>query len=359
MAKFNFKRKALFGFSRIKSLKISAFYSFSLAIILFLACNRTEDGQQRVILQLNWLHDPTFVGHYYLAYKKSGIDIKIKEGGANISPLTEVLAGRADIAIVGANIFLKYLESQEEKNKDLVYFFVEFQRNPVGWVLNPSILNRYNLNLSSFTDGAAINTWVSERIKEGVVVIGDKRGTETTAVLSRWLKKRGLQNVQIRPVGFDPSVVLTSENLLFPVYLNEEPFKLGEKLGQDVLIVDPSFDGVKLYGNILVAKRSLIEQKKDLISNYISQLRAAYKHLYTSEEALKEALNETKKFYKGVSDKTLVKQIRATLNFVFVNSEVAGRMSKEGWEETIEALKEAEILKILNFDGLVKYLHFE
>ena len=69
--------------------------------------------------------------------------------------------------------------------------------------------------------------------------------------------------------------------MLFPVYLNEEPFKLGEKLGQDVLIVDPSFDGVKLYGNILVAKRSLIEQEKDLISNYISQLRAAYKHLYT------------------------------------------------------------------------------
>jgi len=34
-------------------------------------------------------------------------------------------------------------------------------------------------------------------------------------------------------------------------------------------------------------------------------------------------------------------------------------MSKEGWEETIEALKEAEILKNLNFDGLVKHLHFE
>jgi hypothetical protein len=60
-----------------------------------------------------------------------------------------------------------------------------------------------------------------------------------------------------------------------------------------------------------------------------------------------------------VSDKTLEKQIRATLNFVFFNSEVAGRMSKEGWEETIEALKEAEILKNLNFDGLVKHLHFE
>ena len=89
-------------------------------------------------IQLNWLHDPTFTGEYLLT-KRNDVHVAIREGGPNISPLSELGSRRATAAIVGADIFLQAVEKdlKDGKKSQLMCIFVDFQRNPIGWVLHP------------------------------------------------------------------------------------------------------------------------------------------------------------------------------------------------------------------------------
>ena len=67
------------------------------------ASERTRDLPEKVVLQLRWLHQPQFVG-YHMAkakgyYADAGLDVEIRPGGMGISPVQEVLAGRADFGV--------------------------------------------------------------------------------------------------------------------------------------------------------------------------------------------------------------------------------------------------------------------
>lgn len=68
-----------------------------------LASERTHELPDRVVLQLRWLHQPQFVG-YHMAkakgyYADAGLDVEIRPGGKGISPVQEVLSGRADFGV--------------------------------------------------------------------------------------------------------------------------------------------------------------------------------------------------------------------------------------------------------------------
>ena len=73
-----------------------------LLCLVGLSCNGRPGGQpvRPVVLQLNWLHDPTFAGEYAAALG-SGSPLTLKEGGPNVFPLAEVVGGRVDAAVVG------------------------------------------------------------------------------------------------------------------------------------------------------------------------------------------------------------------------------------------------------------------
>lgn len=290
-------------------------------------------------VQLNWLHDPTFVGHYVVE-EESGMDVEIAEGGPNIAPLSVLRGGRADLAIVGADIFLKQLadEGAPVGKSEFVCIFVEFQRNPVGWVLHPDAARSLGLPLADEGEGR-ISSLIVPLVNRGELKVGDKRGTETTAVWLQWKAAVGIDSaISVLPVGFDPNVVLSAPRMLYPVYLNEQPFKLSAAIGTEVLVIDPADDGVSLYGNVVVARREFVESNPDLIRAYQESLRETWDRVRANPD---EYVPIVASRYKSASEPTIAKQVAKTLEMVFFNTQTPGTMdvSEEGrWNATKEAL---------------------
>lgn len=326
----------------------------SVLVLASTACKKPEvpatpqgSAPPSVTVQLNWLHDPTFVAQYELT-RSTKLNVTVREGGPNVSPLGEVLAGRAHFAIVGSDIFLKYLAEHptDAGKSELVCVFVDFQRNPVGWVLHPDVAKELNLADSVRSDPKALNAWVAEQIRQGRIKVGDKRGTESTSVWLQWRAREGLPaETPVVPVGFDPAIVLSAPRMLYPVYLNEQPFKLSERTASegkgDVVVVDPAVDGIELYGNVLVARRDL---DRALVEEFQNELRRAWENVRAESQRAVELVRSR---YIGVSSDVVTKQVKRTLDFVFGAGVAPGQMDvrPDGkWATTLQAVQAAGIV---------------
>src|ERR1051326_6562948 len=108
------------------------------AAALLCVCGRKPETTE--LIQLNWFHDPTFAGEYELISQRA-VGVSVREGGPTLQPLNEVTSGRATYAVIGVDIFVEYLDKALEAGEkpNLVCFFADFQRNPVGWVLHPDV----------------------------------------------------------------------------------------------------------------------------------------------------------------------------------------------------------------------------
>lgn len=303
----------------------------------------------QVRLQLNWFHDPTFAGEYHLAATASS-GIRILEGGTAVKPLQVLQSEQAEFAIVGADIFLRSVAeaSSESSGTDLVAVFVDFQRNPVGWIVHPEAATA--AGFPGHLDGKQRNAWLFDRFADSSLQAGDKRGTETTSIWIQWRRVHRLPaEVNVLPVGFDPSILLSAPKLAYPVYLNEEPFKLGERIGRPVMVFDPADDGIELYGNVVVTRRSYLESNRAAVHWLQKQLREAWKQVKAKEP---DAVALVRKVYPDVSDDVLQNQIRRTLEFAFYGGVEPGYMDMSPggrWAKTIAALHDADLLP-QNFD---------
>lgn len=324
------------------------FFAISLAVVtglLVAGCERRQPAAPAtpVVVQLNWLHDPTFVAQYMLE-QGPGPKPTVREGGQGISPIAEVLGGRANFAIVGADLFLQHLaeENVEAGKSALVCVFVDFQRNPVGWVLHPDVGNVLGLRKEAVGDPREVAKWAAEMVKSGALSVGDKRGTETTSVWLQWRGAMGLPDtIPLTPVGFDPSVVLAAPKMLYPVYMNEQPLKLSHAIGRSVIEIDPRVNGVKLYGNVVICRRDFALNNQTAVRDYQTSLRRAWERV---RDRPAEAAVEVAKRYTGVPAQVVEAQVRRTIDFVFVGapSNAAGEMDlKENglWAQTLQALQ--------------------
>lgn len=293
-------------------------------------------------LQLNWFHDPSFAAAYILNEGSPAL-VQVVEGGPNTSALAAVLNGYADVAVVGIDIAIKHLAERASRAESvqLRILSVDFQRNPVGWVVHPDVGKRLGLDLARWQAmaGKERNTWLLEAAKAGRIKIGDKSGTETTAVWQAWKAVHGATSVKPFPVGFDPKLVLSAPKLAYPVYLNEEPFKLAAAIGTQVLVFDPADDGVIAYGNILITSKAKLDANNQRLINFRQAYNGAWR---TAVDDRALAARVVRKFYKAASDLVLTQQVEKTLDFVTYGGAEPGMidLSPNGrLEATLNTLK--------------------
>jgi hypothetical protein len=313
------------------------------------ACDRGGSSVARskpLRLQLNWFHDPTFAGEYRAVAENDSALVLI-EGGVNVNPIQRLRAGLADAAVVGIDIALKAIESDLKSGEasDIRLIFIDFQRNPVGWVLHPRVARTLGLARPNDVTGRQRNDWLFARFRDRTIRPGDKRGTETSAVWDSWRKKRQLKGVFVLPVGFDASIVLDAPRLAFPVYLNEEPFKLAERIGEPLIVFDPADDGVALYGNVVITTAAVLQRDGRRINGFASRLGSAW--LWVQDHPDSAAML-VRGYYKDVSDSVLIAQIKKTTEFVFFETTTPGKvdLAKTGrLDLTIRALQNAATLE--------------
>lgn len=289
-------------------------------------------GNRPVVFQLNWTPDPTFTGVYVAADKnknffaQEGLSVEIQAGGFGIDPLAPVVAKKAQFAVVGADKAAIAFAN----GAPIRVVAVEFQRNPVGWIV------RSSKGIKSLVD----------LVGKKDMVLGDKVGTETTAILNLMLRRLNLtKKLTPQPVGFDFAYFLQNENVVYPVYLNEEPVTARVK-GVAVVEIDPSAPengSIRLYGNVIIAHKDTVSKDAKLVRAFLTGLRKGWNFAKSDPKAAENILRQ----YKGFDNPQMPDVL--TRSIVFATSSYgvdvpAGHMEVAQWESTLRVLRESGML---------------
>ena len=196
-----------------------------------LASDRPHEPPDRVVLQLRWLHQPQFVG-YHMAkakgfYADAGLDVEIRPGGKGISPVQEVLSGRADFGVGNTEVLTSYVNGEP-----LLALACGYQHSPSIFLA---------------------------RRDSGILTVADMRGKRIMmfpghqdAELLATLYYQGLHERQLIPVPTSVNIddLITGKIDIFNAYLSNEPFYL-EEHGVSVSVINPRNYGIDFYSDIL------------------------------------------------------------------------------------------------------------
>ena len=221
-------------------------------IYLYSTANATindEKNYNKIVLQLVWKHQFQFAGYYAALekgfYKDAGFDVIIKEGSPGISPIDEVLSGKANFGTSRGELLLHYLHG-----KPVVVLASIFQHSPV------ILLTKENSNIKTPQD--MINKKVS-------LLVND----DDNAVLYAMFNNEGvtLDKIIKIPSSFDINDLITGKTDVFNAYTTNEPFILEQK-GIKSVIINPLTYGIDFYGDCLFTSKKEIENNNENVKAF-------------------------------------------------------------------------------------------
>lgn len=213
-----------------------------------LANDQPHEPPDHVVLQLRWLHQPQFVG-YHMAkakgfYADAGLDVEIRPGGKGISPVLEVLAGRADFGVGNTEVLTSYASGEP-----LLALASVYQHSPSIFLA---------------------------RRDSGILTVADMRGKRIMmfpghqdAELLATLYYQGLHERELTPIPTSVNIddLIAGKVDIFNAYLSNEPFYLEER-GVPVSIINPRNYGIDFYSDILFTTQAEERANPDRVARF-------------------------------------------------------------------------------------------
>ncbi|MDD5393043.1 MAG: ABC transporter substrate-binding protein [Thiothrix sp.] len=204
---------------------------------------------ESVTLQLKWQHQFQFAGYYAAVekgfFRDEGLDVTLQAGGPDISPLTEVLEGRAQYAVEAG---------------ELVYY--RLQGKPV--VALASIFQHSPAILMTLSDSGLLTPHDLAHKRVGILV-GGQPIVEVAAIFVNEGLKLDALSLQPNSVGMDALVAgkLDADY----GYLTSEPF-LNQQAGRDVHYIRPINYGVDFYGDTLFTCERQVREHPEQVAAF-------------------------------------------------------------------------------------------
>ena len=308
--------------------KIKLLGSFVVALFTLLiptACStssKVTTALTPVTLQLKWVNQSQFAGFYVAAekgfYLDENIDITLHEGGVGIDINEEVLEGRADFGLTGA----EYVVIGRSEGKPIKAIAVTYPYNPFVLVSMPQSGIEKPADLLGKTIG-----------------IG---GIDGIVQVNAMFNNLGLDFSQVDVIdySYDLQPFYDGEIDVVPAFAAGSLISMLEEY-PDLNLIWPIDYGVHLYSDTLFTTDSLIDDDPDLVLRF---LRASLKgHLYAidhPDEALEISLQ-----YADDPDLVLQKDMLETsVPFIYTGKDEIGWMDKDVWQGMIDILEDQALL---------------
>lgn len=210
-------------FLKIKIILIMLFFTYSFS-------------QEKVTLQLKWLHQFQFAGYYAAKekgfYDEVGLDVDIKERDIKFDNIEQVINEEAEYGVADS-ILLLY----KTKDEPVVIVSPIFQHSPIVLISLKSneINSPYDL-----TDKK---------------LIFYEKDTDGFAILSMFKKLNIKPNFIRKREADDYMKLINHEADVMPAYLSNEPYYFKEKK-IDINIINPMHYGFDLYGDMLFTNKN-------------------------------------------------------------------------------------------------------
>jgi len=305
-------------------------------LIIFLLFSNFIYANQKVTLQLSWLHQFQFAG-YYIAkekgfYKDVGIDVDIKEFQFGMNLSTVVENEKADFAIGRSSLLI-----DKANGKDVVALFSAFQNSPL------ILLVREDSNIKTLKD---------LKNKKVVITTDAKGSASILAMLSS--KKIFPNDIIVQKHSFNLDDLINAKTDAMGSYISNEPIRLEDK-GIKYKIFDPKDYDFNFYSDILFTSSSFIKNNSELTKAFYEATLKGWQ--YAFENIGKTALViQTKYNSQNKSLVHLVAEGEALKKLAFTKTvDTVGSLEKNKLQKIVDIYK---VMGLMNKDiDLDKFIY--
>lgn len=216
----------------------------SLLCALLLCLSRFA-GAEPIHLQLRWHHQFQFAGYYAAIeqgyYREAGLDVVIHPGSPGVTPVAEVLTGRAHYGVANSELLLQRLRGQP-----LVALASVFQHS------SSILLSRKERCATTPHDLIGRKVMLMDR--------------QVDADFLAMFKNEGIADsaIELLPSSYQISDLAEGKVDAFNAYRTNEPFYLTQQ-GIGYCVLDPRNYGVDFYSDILFASEEELRQHPERV----------------------------------------------------------------------------------------------
>lgn len=293
--------------------------------------NENANGMDNVNVRLKWIHQAQFAGFHTAEqmgfYEQNRIRANLIPGNAEAPSIQMVAGGSEQFGITG----MAQLMEARAKGVPVVALAVIYRKNPLIWF-------SVNENITSAKD-----------------LIGKKVGVTVASnsdILFRaMLVKAGvdINNVEIVPVKYDISLLLTGTVDAYEGYLINQPLSAREN-GFKTYIINPTDYGINFYGDAIFATEDMIKKNPDLVRRFMNATLQGWEYAYSHPD---EAVNYTLTYSDQLTRAHETAMMYASLELLKPDDKPIGTIERAILEEMQELLVSNKILDVpLNLDTL-------
>jgi diguanylate cyclase (GGDEF)-like protein len=216
----------------------------SLLCALLLCLTRFADAEP-IHLQLRWHHQFQFAGYYAAIeqgyYREAGLDVVIHPGSPGVTPVAEVLTGRAHYGVANSELLLQRLRGQP-----LVALASIFQHS------SSILLSRKERCATTPHDLIGRKVMLMDR--------------QVDADFLAMFKNEGIADsaIELLPSSYQISDLAEGKVDAFNAYRTNEPFYLTQQ-GIGYCVLDPRSYGVDFYSDILFTSEEELRQHPERV----------------------------------------------------------------------------------------------
>ena len=238
-------------------------------------------------------------------YQQAGLDVDIVAAQAGISPLEQVLSGKAEFGIAGSGALLAYM-----RGEPVVAMAAIFQNSPSVWL----VLAESNMfTLQDLADGK-------------LEIIDELENAELLAVFAK--EGFDLKKLQIQTTNMRLDNLLTGKTDAINAYLSNEPFMLQQQ-GVAYRTINPTDFGVNFYRDVLISERHWLEKHPDVAKAFLTASIAGWKYAF---EHVDETVSHIISYYAPDKSRAqLLYEAQIMRKLVLPDYVAIGHMNPERW----------------------------
>lgn len=295
-----------------------------LSVLIAFFSPAKADDLTPIRLQLKWRNQFQFAGYYAAKikgfYKDAGLDVSIKAGGYNISPIEEVKSGRADVGIYDPNIIF-----QKDGKKPLVALANIMQSSPYVIITLP---DKHILK-------------PSDLIGKRVLSAGDQGWDIFQAILYREGIKPDL--IKIIPRQKDSEEIIEDKGDAVITYITTQPQRLSA-LGYQPIIIKPVEYGIDFYGDVLFSTKEFAYKNPKVTDAFIEATKKGWEYAFAHQEEMVDYIYGLPGV-KGYTKKEFLKYEAQELKKLIMPDVVEiGHMNLGRWQYMLDIYKDAGLI---------------
>ena len=282
-------------------------YILTLFIILLLHAN--ANTQERLTLQLDWLHQFQFAG-YYMAkekgyYSDNNLDVHIKEFNYSTNLLENVLQNDNTYSVGKSSLIIDRLQG-----KKIVLLNAIYQNSPMV------LLSLKNSNIKTIKD------FKSKKI----MLTTDAR---SAASINSMIKAEGLKSNEVNfiPHTFKLEDLIAGKTDLIGSYLSNEPYVL-KNMGIEFDIFNPKDYGFDFYGGLLFTSEKELKHNPIRVKKFTEASLRGWDYAFENiEETAKLIYNKYNTQNKSL--KSLIYEGKVLKKLAKHNEGLLGKIDKK------------------------------